>query len=779
MILIGLAGTVRCNRDSSQSDPGENPDPSPGPVVLATKMEFISKSTPDQIALIRKFIALKNQRPVEKNLPIRYPNDGSVFPPEIVAPALSWDNPGLAARKWLIEFTFQDSGKISVLIPSHGPIPFIIDREINPEDKELPLQHPVTQEDWMPGGNLWNFIKGKTVGKFCQVSVTGFKENPNLKPILSGGFRFKTSEDPVGAPIFYRDVPFIPVLQNKAESILPLDGINMKYIRWRLRDIARAESKVIMKDMPTCANCHTFSRDGKKLGMDIDGTQGDKGAYGIQKVSRQMVYNRSDLVSWNYDFKGKRDGKTIGFMASIAPDGDFVVTTVNEKLYTVGYRDPTFSQVFYPTRGILAYYSQATKVAKGLPGADDPEYVQCSPTWTPDGKYIIFSRAKAKDPFTLDQKMPAKANDSEETAIQYDLYKIPFNGGLGGKAVPILGASFNGKSNNFAKVTPNNKFIVWVQCRNGLLMRPDSKLWMVPVEGGIPRLMNCNTSRMNSWHSFSPNSRWMVFSSKEFSPYTQLFLTHLNEDGSDSPFILLPNSTADNRAANLPEFANINYDDLDNIDVPAVSHYRYQVQAEVLFKAGAIDSGIKLLRKALDEEKKDRAVRADIIVTLSNRLNNPKEVIQMYQEAIRNDPNFSQIYFDMGQFYEKQGNEVEAIAAYKKCLDKDPSNPLAMIQLTKLYMTSQNPAARNLDQAFFYALRANKITYNRKPYLLENLARVYSEKGRFKEAVETARMAIQRALDLNEADILERLNGEATAFEENRKFTSLITRNKI
>jgi len=76
-------------------------------------------------------------------------------------------------------------------------------------------------------------------------------------------------------------------------------------------------------------------------------------------------------------------------------------------------------------------------------------------------------------------------------------------------------------------------------------------------------------------------------------------------------------------------------------------------------------------------------------------------------------------------------------------------------------------------------LRANKITYNRKPYLLENLARVYSEKGRFKEAVETARMAIQRALDLDESDILERLDGEATAFEQNRKFTSLIIRNKI
>ena len=41
--------------------------------------------------------------------------------------------------------------------------------------------------------------------------------------------------------------------------------------------------------------------------------------------------------------------------------------------------------------------------------------------------------------------------------------------------------------------------------------------------------MNCNTPLMNSWHSFSPNGRWLVFSSKSRSPYTQMFLTHIDE----------------------------------------------------------------------------------------------------------------------------------------------------------------------------------------------------------------------------------------------------------
>jgi len=32
---------------------------------------------------------------------------------------------------------------------------------------------------------------------------------------------------------------------------------------------------------------------------------------------------------------------------------------------------------------------------------------------------------------------------------------------------------------------------------------------------------------MNSWHSWSPNGRWLVFSTKVFSPYTQLALAQV------------------------------------------------------------------------------------------------------------------------------------------------------------------------------------------------------------------------------------------------------------
>ena len=106
-----------------------------------------------------------------------------------------------------------------------------------------------------------------------------------------------------------------------------------------------------------------------------------------------------------------------------------------------------------------------------------------------------------------------------------------------------------------------------MQCKNGQLMRPDSQLYIVPFEGGVARRMRANTQLMNSWHSFSPNGRWLVFSSKARSPYTQMYLTHIDADGNDSPAILIDNTTAANRAVNLPEFVNINPDGIEQIEV--------------------------------------------------------------------------------------------------------------------------------------------------------------------------------------------------------------------
>ena len=131
-------------------------------------------------------------------------------------------------------------------------------------------------------------------------------------------------------------------------------------------------------------------------------------------------------------------------------------------------------------------------------------------------------------------------------------------------------------SNNFPKVSPDGKWIVLVQNKNGLLMRPDSKLYIVPFRRAAKaRLMHCNLAPMNSWHTWSPNGHWLAFSSKARGPYTRLMLTHIDADGNDTPAIIVDDTTAANRAINIPEFVNLPPGTcIDKIDPQATDFYR-------------------------------------------------------------------------------------------------------------------------------------------------------------------------------------------------------------
>ncbi len=706
------------------------------------------------------------------------PLDSSVIPPDFLPLHFQWLDSNKQVKAWYLEFSFSNKDKLAMAIPFGKPPSLEIDSACISPNNEIP--EPWKGAHWSPKKSLWELIKKYSRENWTEVNVYGFSQikhiiNGSENPLSHGKFHFKTSMDSVNAPIFYRDVPLMPNMDSAKGQINPLPKAMFSQIKWRLREVSHTQSKVLLSDLPTCANCHSFSRDGRTIGLDIDGPQSDKGAYGFRNLTPRMDIAHKDIISWNYDYKSpKRKGKTIGFLSRVSPNGKFVVSTVDEEVFIVNFNSYKYIQVFYPTRGILAWYSREKGEVTPLPGADNRDYVHCTPVWTPDGDTLIFARAKAREPYIKDRPMPKFPGDSLETPIQYNLYKMPFNQGRGGVAMPIEGASFNGMSNTFPKVTPDGKYVVFVKCKNGQLMRPDGKLWIVPISGGKARPMKCNTEEMNSWHSFSPNGKWMVFSSKSRGFYTKMFLTHLDANGNSSPALLLPNSTAANRAVNLPEFINRPYSSLDTMSVSAVDHIRYLNRAVSWLEDEKPEEAFSMLRKALEAERVDLKFRAEVLMMMGWIQKNPDKGIHYILESLKIDSSYAMSWHNLGVLYERTGREDLAKGAFLNSIKQDTQNFWAMASLSKLYMLAKNKKEVFADSALYWALKADSISYHKEPSILKTLARAYSENSNFSKAIEIADAAIHRTKSRGLEKEKMEIERDLEAYNNMKKFSEIM-----
>ncbi len=744
---------------------------------------------------------------VLKPILVDYPDDKSIFPPDMAPPTFIWRDTAEDTTGWQVEIAFAD-GSPALHATSRGEhfqIGEIDERCVAPSN-ERPALTPqlAASRSWIPDDETWAALQKHAAEFPATITFTGFREN---QPVSRGKVTVQISKDPVGAPIFYRDVPLMPTEGDKS-AIKPLDPNAVPLIAWRLRYVNETRSRLLLTGMHTCANCHSFSNDGKTLGMDMDGPGNDKGLYALAPVQPQMTIRRKDLISWNGDWQL---GLTrVGFMSQVSPDGQYVLTTftgpgldLQGSYFLSNFKDYRFLQVFFPTRGILTWYSRAKGERQSLPGANDLDYVQTDGVWSPDGSYIVFARAKEKEPYSISQQPAKYANDPNETQIKYDLYRIPFNGGKGGRAVPIAGASANGMSNSFPKISPDGRWMVFVQARNGQLMRPDSQLYIVPTEGGMARRMHCNTRLMNSWHSFSPNGRWLVFSSKVRSPYTQMYLTHIDANGDDSPAILIENATAANRAVNIPEFVNIPKDGLLKINAPAADSVQMCDRAAELTRNGKFAEALAEWKSAVEADPEDEAARNGLALGLA-RNGNHDEAVMSFRKATELNPKFVEAYYNWGELLAQMGKRDEATAQWQKAVEVTPgyakaqyrlgyayyekgmihealdhwrrgisldANHLSVLnQVAWLLATSPDDSIRNGGEAVTYAERAIGMPGGDKPEILDTLAAAYAEAGRFSSAARTARRAAALAAQQNKQELAEGLKARVALYDAGKPY---------
>lgn len=616
------------------------------------------------------------------DLRFTYPLEGTLFPPDSVAPTFLWDDETKADR-WSIvvrDQTGRDVARASVDVPR-----------------------------WRPSEESWREIKQQSLDHDIEAIVTRTGRASPETAASSAGVRFRTSTDEVGDALFYREVPlpFLTAVQDPSR------------IRWRFGTIDQESGPpIVLENLPVCGNCHSFADNGSVLGLDVD-YGNDKGAYGILPVSKHMVMDDAKIITWA-DYRREDGDLTFGLLSRVSPTGRYVISTVKDRSVFVAMPDIMISQLFFPIKGILVVYDRETKTYAALPGADDPQYVQSNAVWSPDGEELVFARAKAYHAHHLEQLNSALVDDKdvpeftvEKKPFRYDLYRIPFNGGKGGTPEPLQGASGDGMSNFFPKYSPDGKWIVFCKAKSYMLLQADSELYIIPAKGGEARRLRYNTARMNSWHSWSSNSRWLVFSSKVNTPYTQLFLTHIDENGNDSPPVLLERFTSPDRAANIPEFVKLRGDAIADIREQFLDPYSFLRAGIANERTGDYKGAERAFRRGLAIAPDDVELHNALGWTLFQD-GRPAEAAAEYERALTLDASHAkahnnlalalvelgrlgeaaghfrasleiepaaEIYSDLGFTLARLGRPDEANAAYRKALELDPDCPSAHVNL--------------------------------------------------------------------------------------------------
>jgi tetratricopeptide (TPR) repeat protein len=674
----------------------------------------------------------------EPRLRITYPSEGTLFPPESVAPTFVWEDETGRADRWYV--VVRDDTGADVLKAS------------------------VDSPRWRPSEESWRQIKQRSSERDAEVVVAGVSQAKRATVLSSGRVHIRTSKDAVGDSLFYREVPlpFLTAVQDPSR------------IRWRFGTIdLESGPPIVLQNLPVCGNCHSFADNGSVLGLDVD-YGNDKGAYAIMPVSKHMLMDDEKIITWA-DYKREDGELTFGLLSRVSPTGRYVVSTVKDRSVFVAIPDLMISQLFFPIKGILVVYDRETQTFAALPGADDPQYVQSNAVWSPDGKYIVFARAKAYHAERLDQQNSALVDEKdvpeftvEKRPFRYDLYRIPFDDGKGGTAEPLRGASDDGMSNFFPKYSPDGKWIVFCKANSYMLLQPDSELYIIPAAGGVARRLRYNTARMNSWHSWSSNSRWLVFSSKVNGPYTQLLLTHIDEDGNDSPPVLLERFTSPDRAANIPEFVKLPGDAIADVREHFLNAYSFLRAGMANEHTGDHKGAERTYRRGLDIAPENAELRNALGWTLFQD-GRTEEAVAEYERALTANPNHAkahnnlalalvelgrleeaaghfkasldlepkaEIYSDLGFTMAQLGKSEEALADYHKALDLDPDCASAHFNLAVAFVQAGEFGEAESHYRKAVAGRPTAETYNGLGYVLARQGRADEAVGEFRKAIE-------------------------------------------
>ena len=143
------------------------------------------------------------------------------------------------------------------------------------------------------------------------------------------------------------------------------------------------------------------------------------------------------------------------------------------------------------------------------------------------------------------------------------------------------------------------------------------------------------------------------------------------------------------------------------------------------------------------------------------------EAIVQYKKLLQLHPENADAHANLGSGLLATGRVGEATAEYAKALGISPDNVAALSNLAWLRATSADPSIRNGTEAIRLAERADSASSRSDNHatVLRILAAAYAEAGRFVDAKETARRAVEEAKIHGNTALADALQGELALYD--------------
>jgi hypothetical protein len=314
------------------------------------------------------------------------------------------------------------------------------------------------------------------------------------------------------------------------------------------RDLSSFDERPIVLNTAmgnNCINCHSFHN---------------------YNPDRMMFHMRAGAVGTSmilaYDndvFKidTKTDFNPATAYRSWHPDGEIIAFSYNvvkQFFHAVGE-----NRGVYDRASDVLLYKIKTNTITTSPKIASQERMETSPEWAPDGKYLYFCSTPGLESY--------ESHDHPYKKIKYDLMRIVYDqvNDSWGELEPVLLASELGLSISHPKISPDGKYILFCMSEYGNfpLYNAESDLYLLDTQTNeFHKVENINSDQAESYHCWSSNGRWIVFSSKRLDRLcTYAYFSYFDSDGNFSKPFILPQKDPDVnntifKIYNVPEFVN-------------------------------------------------------------------------------------------------------------------------------------------------------------------------------------------------------------------------------